>query len=203
MKLSMKPLKRRKRAGGVNKVNSLVTIFCLALFLLMTFVQGAPAQTKSMLGLWEEETSLLLNQANDTQRREFEIMMAANGAINSIQHIQKTLFNGTSSCAQNNPEIQAEIKKAYTHFEDALDKPLRKAAQNLNMMVRAQSLTSTTRMRNYIDLTNKVAVEKDNEINWVPVTSLNDCRKLTKKMKDNVTINKLIAVLNEDYGVKR
>ncbi|MAF68614.1 MAG: hypothetical protein CMH25_04635 [Micavibrio sp.] len=199
----MKPLKRRKKAGGVNKVNHLVTISCLTFFLLITFVQNAPAQTKSMLGLWEKETSLLLDQANDTQRREFEIMMTTNGAINSIQHVQKTLFNGTLSCAQNNPELQVEVKKAYTHFEDALNKPLQKAAQNLNMMVRTQSLTSTTRMRNYIDLTNKVAVEKDREMNWVPVTSLNDCRKLTKKMKDNVTINKLIAVLNEDYGVKR
>ncbi len=173
---------------------------CLIIFCLFIFsAQSIAAPT--FMEAWEQETNNLLEGLTEQQRKQFEILTLSNGILQSIQHVEKTLGNAVKSCSDAHPNLKDDLYGYYGGLQKNLTKPMKSAKNRINKMIKAQSITNPKRMHGYINLTNKVAIEKDKEIEWIPISREDDCKKLLDTLQDDETTNRLVSHLNDNFGV--
>ncbi|MGE4313235.1 MAG: hypothetical protein AB7E85_03055 [Pseudobdellovibrionaceae bacterium] len=155
-----------------------------------------------LITIWQDKTNDMLDGMSDNQRKQFEYIIATNGIIHSIEEVQGTLHNGVKSCAKANPDMADEMNKASKAFDAKLVTPMEGAEARLEKMIRHQSIASRNDMRNYITLTNRAAVAKKDEVDFIPVSRKDDCEKLLKTLKSDKS-DKLAQYLNESFGLDK
>lgn len=173
-----------------------------SLFLIFFFFSSLPAlAAPTLLEAWQQETNELLDGIDERERKQFEILTLSNGILHSIQHVEKTLGNAVKSCGEAQPHLKDDLYAYYGGLQKNLTGPMKSAKSRISKMIKSQTITTPKRMRAYINLTNKVAVEKDNEVKWIPISREDDCEDLLDKLKDEETTQKLVSHLNNKFGV--
>lgn len=156
-----------------------------------------------LIKIWQDKTNDMLNGMSDNQRKQYEYIITTNGVIHSVEDVMETLQEGVNSCGKANPDMSVDMRKAYVAFNQKLIKPMGEAKVRLDKMVKHQSIASRKDMKNYLTLTNRAAVAKEDEVEFIPVTRKEDCEKLLAKLQSNDSSDKLVHFLNESFGLDK
>jgi len=180
--------------------NFFYTIGFAFAFILLSSSSSHAQRADDLAEKWEKRTNEIINGASETQRVEFEILTTQNGVIHSIGHLLSGMEKSVQSCGKAIPHMKDDVRTAFMNFKAPIESPLDNAERRFASLLSRQSLTTTSEMREYFELTNDVAIMQDNQVDWIAVTREDDCRNFLDDLRDTDKRNELVNFLNRDFA---
>ncbi len=206
MRLLMKLLKIRKKAGGIDdklSMRRLCLLSSLLGFILFSSlgyfgkIDASYAEEASISQLKTEEIFQSLDQAGQDK---FSRILVAHGLISSVKYTQETMKKAVASCREHNPNLQSEIKKNFKGFQSSLRPILKKADGAFSRTLALEEVKPLKEMKTYFDLVDQEALATHSKVNPVPIQDKESCETLNATLQNEIETSRLVTILNQSFG---
>ena len=161
----------------------LISLMVLALCAGNSLAADKPVLSKNEAKI-EQRTEQLLSKMNDAQKTEFATIKMGHGVVQAVEHTNKTIDRAIKSCKKNNPDMKSDLSGAYKNWTKNLSPVLRKSRARVDHMIKKQTFAKPLVVRSYLKEYDDVVKKRNEKIVEAPITSADDCKKLTEKMHD-------------------
>ncbi len=141
-------------------------------------------KSKSAMNKVMAEANAIMEGLSTSQARHFNIMYGNYNLIKVVETIREDLGNAIESCGEANPDIKEEADARYEEWTGAVDPVLKEANGNVANMIVAQDYARPREIDKFFKLVDNARSQHGKDVEKVPVTSLEACQTMVKKMDD-------------------
>lgn len=177
-----------------------IAIFVILVVTLLTQGHAHAADTTSAIDVRTEQ---LLKDMDDQQKQQFADIKMGHGVVRAVEYTNQSIDKAVKSCMKYNPSLRPELSSVHKQWKSRLLPVLRRGEDRVDQMVKRQNIAKPLVIRSYLKAYDDAALQKAKKIKEIPITSLDECQKLTGKMKS--VENELISLitdtlkLNQDF----
>ena len=177
-------------------------LFLAALVLLMPLSARADKPTPATpVDRLNKATKQMLEGLDKNQMMQFAAIRDAHGIIRAVENVEKTLYEGTKSCAAHNPDMIKTSTSRFELWKSEIDPLIAQAKDRVNQMAKYQSFAKQADVKNYLKLLDAAVLYKTGNVKTIPVKSKEECIAMLKKM--DATRNDLKSSLIENLGLDK
>ena len=177
---------QEKKAGGTAWSNNMTLRFLIAAILLIVTVPALakePAPVTPLTKL-DAATEKMLKGLDKNQIAQFAAIRDSHGILQSVKDVEMHIGNAVKSCSDKNPSLANSIQQRYADWKKGLAPIIRDAKKRQTDMIEMQTYATPNNARQYLKLVDEAVAYKGRGIDYIPIDSEKECRKLIDKMDD-------------------
>ena len=151
-------------------------------------------KTRSAMIEVREAAQRFVEDLTPEQERHFGVLYGNYNLIKVVKTVRDDLGNAMDSCGEENPDIKEEASTRYDEWTEAIDPVLEDAEANVANMIVAQDYARPREFDQFFKLVDKARDQNSQDVQKVPVTSLEACQTMISKMDE--TQPNMIELLN-------
>lgn len=177
---------------------------CLSCMLISGVVTSpAIAAKETAQEKLEKRTEQLLSVMDDQQKAQFADIRMGHGVVRAVEYTNRSIDQAVRSCVKHNPPLKAELTALHKNWKANLNPVLRRGQDRVDQMVKRQRIDKPLVIRSYLKEYDLAATEKSSKIKEIPIKSMDECKKLSSKMKsvqgELVSLITDTLKLNQDF----
>lgn len=141
-------------------------------------------KSKTAMNKVMEEADSIMEGLNSSQTRHFNILYGNYNLIKVVETIRDDLGNAIDACGEENPDIEEKADTRYDEWTGAVDPVLKEAKANVGNMIVAQDYAQPREIDKFFKLVDKARDQHGQDVEKVPVTTLEACETMVKKMDE-------------------
>ena len=157
-------------------------ILCAGFFVfapLQSFAEEKKEPPKNdVLAAAEEFTKDL----DERSKRHFTVLYGNYNLIKVVEDVRDSVDTAIDACGEANPDMKEDLDTRFKEWKAAIKPVLKEADGNVDNMVVAQDYAKPREIKKFFKLIDKARKQQGKEVEKIPVTSLEACESLLKRM---------------------
>lgn len=149
----------------------------------------------------DDMTTFMTKQMTDNQLLQFRAIEKSYRTIRAVEDVQTSIAKAVTSCGKSNPDIKDEMEKSLRDWKDGIRQTMKSAREKMDKMILLQDFTQPSSVRRYLKLFDEAVSYRNQEVESVPVSERDQCKKLEATMSG--TKDQLIGLLTEELGLDK
>lgn len=133
-----------------------------------------------------EKVADFIQDFDDASEQHFLALYGSYNMISVVEGVQEQLGDAVEQCVDANPDMKEALTTRYEEWNAAINPVLEDARGNVDNMIAVQEYTKPRKIRKLLKFVDKKR-KNDRDVETFPVTSVEGCEYMRKKMSDTQT----------------
>jgi hypothetical protein len=167
-------------------------------FLLVPSAAFAAEEITPIMKL-EAKTEEMLKGLDKNKTTQFSAIRNSHGTVRAVENVQSSIARAVKACGKANPDMKGDMDAQFESWKEALRPVMKDARAKLDKMIYLQGFARPSDVRAYLRQFDDAVEWRDAHVRAEPISSKDECEKLTKKMSK--TQDDLIDLLKENLAL--